>query len=108
MPEDSAPTPPSAESPAEQVGRAKLPHAHPLVDEPPEANAPAADVAIRYIGSGSLTIQGSVTGDPYSFRGHGAVLMVHAEDAPALLEMERRRQRCCGRGIHVLRYFEPA
>ena len=73
-----------------------------------EAQPPAEDVAIRYTGSGTLSVAGSVSGETYSFHGHGATLLVHAEDAPALLEMERRRQRCCGRGVQVIRYFEPA
>lgn len=73
-----------------------------------EGQTPAEDVAVRYTGSGTFNVAGSVSGALYSFQGHGAILPVHAEDAPALLEMERRRQRCCGRGVKVIRYFEPA
>jgi len=76
---------------------------------PTDEEQPAPeDVAVRYIGSGTFVVAGSVTGASYSFQGHGATLLVDPEDAPALLYMERRRQRCCGRGLHVIRLFTPA
>jgi len=80
----------------------------PPPEEPPEEQeAPPADVGVRYLGSGTFSIDG-VTGRTYVFRDHGAVLAVDAADTDRLLQMELRRQRCCGRGVQVIRPFAVA
>ena len=66
------------------------------------------DVEVRYLGSGTFSIAGGVTGRTYVFHGHGALLTMDAADADGLLQLERRRQRCCGRGEQVTRPFAPA
>ena len=75
-------------------------------DQPQQEALP--DVPILYLGSGTFSVEGGVTGRTYIFRGHGAVLVIDAADADGLLHLERRRQRCCGRGQQVLRLFAPA
>jgi len=67
---------------------------------------PAPPQAIRYNGQGTFVATGAATGSRYTFRGHGAILAVDADDADPLLQTELRRSRCCGRGTQVLRPFE--
>ena len=88
-PDDSFP-----EAPAEDTS----------IPEPiPEPTPPQA---IRYNGQGTFVATGATTGSRYTFRGHGAILAVDADDVDPLLQTELRRSRCCGRGTQVLRPFE--